>query len=597
VNPEDRSPGNGQNLLIGAIAAGSGLFGVLWLAGTLSALMTGHDAPKGHAAGAFDALGQPADPSGAWHADVGGPFAYWSVTAIVFGLLAAVAVAAWQMWNVVGERERNDPTKISGLASRRQVLIAAGQKTLMRHAKTLRPGLTHPAPCDVGYLLGRSRGVRVWSNVRDSIVLLGPPGSGKGLHTVIPMILDAPGAVITTSTRPDNLTATLSARAGAGSVAVFDPQGLADGVPSATRWSPIRGCEIPQVAMARARALCADPGEGVENGSFWAQQSYTAVRCLLHAAALDARQPVELLHWSLSPIAAQEAVGILRSNPDAAPAWAVALSAIIEADPRQRDSSWAMVSNVFAAMADPRVLDSLSPAAGEEFDPTAFLRTRGTLYLLGTASGASATASLLAAFVEDVVEAARKLAGASPGARLDPPLAVILDEAGNYPLPSLPALMSEGGGSGITTLVVLQSLAQARSKWGQQDAEAIWDSAVTKIILGGSGNADDLRDLSSLLGQREERRVNESWGGDGRKSFSVSIQDTPILDPGQLRTLRFGSGVLLLRSAPPIMLTLRGWIDRPDAQRLREGRAALEESIRAAADRTTEPAGSAGAHR
>jgi len=33
--------------------------------------------------------------------------------------------------------------------------------------------------------------------------------SGKGLHIVIPAILDAPDAVVTTSNRPDNLTATL----------------------------------------------------------------------------------------------------------------------------------------------------------------------------------------------------------------------------------------------------------------------------------------------------------------------------------------------------------------------------------------------------
>jgi type IV secretory pathway TraG/TraD family ATPase VirD4 len=55
------------------------------------------------------------------------------------------------------------------------------------------------------------------------MVILGPPRSGKGLHLVIPMILDAPGPVINTSTRPDNLTTTLRARQKHGPVAVFDP--------------------------------------------------------------------------------------------------------------------------------------------------------------------------------------------------------------------------------------------------------------------------------------------------------------------------------------------------------------------------------------
>jgi type IV secretion system protein VirD4 len=573
-----------QNLLMGIVAALAGLFGTLWCCGAASALLTGNGVPHGHQVGALTAFSQPLDPSGAWQAPVGSPFVYWTVTAGVLSLLCLVAATAWRTLSSRRGVNAADPNSLAGLASRYDVLGAAGHKTLMKKAATLRPSLPSPSTDDLGYLLGRSRGVLVFSSIEDSMVLLGPPRSGKGLHSVIPMILDAPGAVITTSTRPDNLTATLAARERRGPVAVFDPQGLADGVPSATRWSPIRGCEVPQTAMIRARALCSDPGEGIENGSFWAQQSYTAVRCLLHAAALDHRSVAELFRWSLSPIAAQDAVDILKSHPDAAPAWGMALSAIIDADPRQRDSTWAMVSNVFAALADPRVLDALSPAEGEAFDPVTFLRESGALYLLGTASGASATAGLIGAFVEDIVETARKLAAASPGARLDPPLALILDEAANYPFPSLPALMSEGGGTGITTLTVLQSLAQARSKWGQQDAEAIWDSAIVKIILGGSGNAGDLRDLSSLIGQREEKRRNESWGHDGRKSISMSVHDVPILDPGQLRTLRFGSGVLLLRSAPPIMLTLQRWVDRDDGKQLQTERLGIETSIRVAAD-------------
>jgi type IV secretion system protein VirD4 len=102
---------------------------------------------------------------------------------------------------------------------------------LLANAKVLRPSLSDPKPCDVGFRLGRGAGVDCWAGVRDSTVLLGPPGSGKGLHVVIPMILDAPGPVITTSTRPDNLAVALRERARRGPVAVFDPEGLAPGVP------------------------------------------------------------------------------------------------------------------------------------------------------------------------------------------------------------------------------------------------------------------------------------------------------------------------------------------------------------------------------
>ena len=108
------------------------------------------------------------------------------------------------------------------------------------------------------------------------------------------------------------------------------------------------------------------------------------------------------------------------------------------------------------------------------------------------------------------MEAARRVAARSPGARLDPPLSLVLDEAANYPLPSLPALMSDGGGTGICTVVVLQSLAQARAVWGEHAASAIWDAAIVKVILGGGSNARDLEDLSRLLGQRDSRRPRRS---------------------------------------------------------------------------------------
>jgi type IV secretion system protein VirD4 len=421
--------------------------------------------------------------------------------------------------------------------------------------------------------------VNCYATVEDSMVLLGPPRSGKGVHIVINAILDAPGAVITTSTRPDNLTAALAARAKVGPVAVFDPQGLAPGIPSATRWSPIRGCESPQTAMIRAKALTAGAASGTTDSSFWQSSAEAAVRALLHAAALGDRTPSDLFRWSLSAAWAREAVMILASHPKAAPSWHQGLEAIVGADQKQRDSVWAMVAIAFASLADPQVLDAVSPGPDQQFDPLAFLRQRGTVFLVGTSTGASATAGLVGAFVEDVAEAARRLAAASPGARIDPPLSMILDEAANYPLPSLTSLMSEGGGTGITTMVVLQSLAQARAVWGEHEAAAIWDAASVKLILGGGSNARDLEDLSKLIGQRQEQQFTQSIGADGRQSHSSSLREVPVMDPSRLRMLPFGTAVLMLRAARPIVLTMTSWTKRPEAAELRSSRRRLEEVI------------------
>src|SRR6185503_16674336 len=113
--------------------------------------------------------------------------------------------------------------------------------------------------------------------------------------------------------------------------------------------------------------------------------------------------------WALNPSAAEDAVTLLANHSDAASGWAEALDAQIHADPRTRDSVWFGVRQAVAALADPDVLATVDPAPGEAFDPTAFLREGGTLYLLATAIGSAACAPLLAAFVEDITETARSL--------------------------------------------------------------------------------------------------------------------------------------------------------------------------------------------
>ena len=556
------------------------LFLFLAAGGLFSAFLSGHGFPMHNARGAVTAFAHAGDPSFAWKVPVGPAWLYWTMTSMVVTGGIVGAVFAVQFVKHEGRRKADDPTQLLGLADRHDVIAAAGAKHLLARGPVLRPSTVKPVPNDLGFFLGTSRRSDCYASVEDSMVILGPPRSGKGYNLVIPFILDAPGAVVTTSTRPDNLAATMTARAKRGPVAVFDPQGLARGVTGALRWSPIRGCESPQTAMLRANALCAGAGAGITDGGFWIQQTNTVVRCLLQAAALDGRTAVDLYRWSLSAPAASQAVTVLAESPGAAPLWSQALDAVITADQRQRDSVWSIVSTVFGPLADPRVVTQLTPASGEEFHPAQFLRDCGTLYLLGTASGASATANFVSALIEDVVETARRLAGASVGARMDPPLALILDEAANYPLPSLGALMSEGGGTGIATVAVLQSLAQARARWGHDSAQAIWDSAIAKVILGGSSNASDLRDIAQLIGERDVQEVSISHQSGGGRNISESTRQRGILDPSMIRSIKVGHGLLMLRAAAPIMLTLKPWTARADAAELRRDRAAVEETLR-----------------
>ncbi|MFD6094082.1 type IV secretory system conjugative DNA transfer family protein [Oerskovia sp. NPDC060338] len=584
-SPQGRQTGSlGDELTNAALVGLIAMFGVALIlrgAGSVAAFVTGTPQPDAGPAAGLGVLFHPSDPATALAAEGLSPVAYWIVTIV---LLAGLGTGAGWVWVRLRRHTRKietDPRRLAGTATGHEVKTLASGKALLRRAVTLRPSLDQPSAADAGYLLGRSKGAQVWASVEDSILLIGPPRSGKGLHVVINAILDAPGAVVTTSTRPDNLTATLKARGRGGRpVAVFDPQHLAEGVPAGMRWSPVRGCENPLTAMIRANGLAAATGlsaGGVESGGFWEGMTRTALQSLLHAAALDSRPPAELFRWTLDPTAAAAAVAILNNHTDAATGWADSLGAMIDSDPRTRDSIWQGVSLALGALADPRVLDAVSPAPGEGFDPEQFITGRGTLYLLATGAGAGASAALVAAFVEDLIETARTIAARSPGARLDPPLLLALDEIGNLaPLPSLPTLMAEGGGTGITTMPVLQSMAQARDKWNENAAGAIWDASIVKIILGGASNSRDLQDLSTLIGERDEYTDSVTLGDHGSRSNQRSVRRVPILPPDRIRTLPFGTGVTILRSAPPIVTDLRAWPSRPDAAQLRTDRAQVE---------------------
>ncbi len=554
------------SLGLAALVAGLILAGLLRAAATLAAHVTGHPQPRVGLVAGFRVLAHPGDPAGVFEAPGLSPLAYWAVLAALALAIGAIACLGWRVF-------RAGSSGSDGFATRADVARHASAQALLRRSRYLRPSLgRRRKPADVGYLLGSYRGRQLWASVEDSFLVIGPPRMGKGEHIVINAVLDAPGAVVTTSTRPDTLAITYQARQRSGPVAVFDPQHLAPGLTTSLRWSPIRGCEDEEIATLRARGLASTTGFGghdTDNSGYWQGLTRNVLECLLHAAALAARSPADLYLWSKTPSAAQEAVAILAAHPDAAPRWAETLNAQINADPRTRDSVWGGVSLALGSLNTRAVMDAVSPGPGEHFDPEAFLRAGGTLYLLATSAGSGGVAPLVGAFIEDITETAKRIAARSPRQRLDPPLLLALDEIGNLaPLPTLHTLMSDGGGSGLTVMPVLQSWAQARNAWGTEKAGAIWDAAIVKINLGGSAVARDLQDVSALLGDRDDTTYSTTTSADGARTTQASLRRVPVMSPQELRGIPRGKALILLRSVAPIIADLRPWRTRTDRKQL-----------------------------
>ena len=161
----------------------------------------------------------------------------------------------------------------------------------------------------------------------------------------------------------------------------------------------------------------------------------------------------------------------------------------------------------------------------------------------------------------------------------------LLDECANVaPIPSLPSLLADGRGQNLTVIPIFQALAQVRSRYGPEDASTVFSATQIKLILGGADDADDCRDLSALIGERDDwyattNRSSHALAIDTGATTSTSLRKIPILPPDAIRTIPFGSAVMLLSQADPLPLRMRPWTARPDAAALTAQQADLEDQL------------------
>ena len=517
------------------------------------------------------------------------------VDVVVVALIAALVVAglvAYRRYKASDQAFIAELRSRAGFADAVEVRTHLSGKAVLRRAKQLRPDIVRPRPTDVGWRVGRSRGNDVFVSIEDSVALEGPPRSGKGYRVLISAILDWSGPLITTSTTNDNLTATLRMRERRAQVHVFDPQGLS-GVRHPLRVSPIAGCEDPLVAMQRGNAIITGTALGASstNGE-WAQASGVVLGRLLHAAAVGGRSIEELYNWGTNPILARNsAVGILRS--DGAPGWGDNLEATLAGDDKLVSSIWFGVQGAVAPLAVPKIRDALMPGPSDRaFDPREFLEDANTLYLVGSAAGASAMGGFLGALLDDIVEVARVQALASAGARLQHPLGLILDEIANmFRWGSLPRIMADGGGRGICTFVVLQALSQAETSWSRAEANTIWAAATAKVLLGGASHVDHLRDVEALLGSRQTKHTQRSWSTrESGHSTSEHRERLPLMSVDEIRRMPHSVGLLAYRNRRGVLLDLAGWDERRDARDIQDGKRATERDQRSVFAESSRPA-------
>ncbi|GAA4429483.1 hypothetical protein GCM10023148_33890 [Actinokineospora soli] len=471
------------------------------------------------------------------------------------GITGAVMFSAWVWYGRRGSsqvvnRWSSKARRNDGVATGWAILRAASWFAVRRRAAVVRPSVREMSwwrrwrtPLrEFATPVARVGIFRIWSLVEDVTLRLGGPRTGKTGELAC-RILDAPGAVIATSTRTDLIDVTGPVRAQRGPVHVFNPGGVG-GLASTITFDPLSGCENPTVATSRAADLLSGvsgPGAGGDR-EFWMAQGRRVLAALMYAAALGGGTMRDVLAWVADPASAAGAVSRnLRRQDD--PAWESDAQQFLNTNDRTQSSICATIMPALGWLTDATAAKAAESGA---FDVEQLLADNGTVYMLGAED--AQTAPLVTALTGHIAREARRLAAFMPSGRLDPPLTLALDEAALIcPIP-LDNWTADMGGRGVTIHIAAQSRAQLRQRWGDTGAAAILNNAATMLIFGGTRDHDDLNAYSTLTGERDE----EVGTIDGdRRVVSTTTRRVPVLSPGQIAQLPAGHVVVIRRGLAP----------------------------------------------
>jgi type IV secretory pathway TraG/TraD family ATPase VirD4 len=371
----------------------------------------------------------------------------------------------------------------------------------------LREVLSRSTAAGHGVYLGHDAHGWCFAEPEQSVMILGPPRSGKTSAFIVPNVVVAEGPVVSTSTKPDVLDATIWHRRRTGDCFSFDPTRSVERSPELRplRWSPLQSCTSWAPSMSMAHTLV-EVGTGsagragqLGDQSHWNERAKALLAPLLLAASIGDEDMRTLLTW-VDRRKALPAQQILASEPGQETQLARhLLEGIMETDDRELSGIWSTASGSLRGFRTDQALDSM---AEPDFDPASFVNSTDTIYIAAPAHQQTMVAPMVVGLIEDIRQATYDSSARTPSSSR-PPVLLALDEVANIaPIPQLPEMISEGGGQGLVTLACLQDLSQARSRWPDR-ADGLPSLFGTTIVLPGIGDTKTLEALSLLAGEEE----------------------------------------------------------------------------------------------
>ncbi len=382
----------------------------------------------------------------------------------------------------------------------------------------------------------------------------------------MPAVLDAPGPVVATSNKLDLWTHTQALRGKdtGQRVWTFDPQNITRAA-QGMAWDALAGVTTVADARRLAGHFIQEIRRHADSADFWDRDAEDLLTGLLLAAAVDGATLTEVGAW-LTSVSSVEPRNILTRAgfTQLADVMAGRSQGAVET----REGVYATARAAAACLSDPAIMAWVTPGRGLDlFDPARFAGSRETLYLLSK-DGAGSAAPLVAAFADRVMLEAVRAAEESPGARLDPPMVAVLDEAANIcRITELPRLYSHLGSRGVAALTILQSRSQGQRVWGEGGMADAFSAATVKVIGAGVDEQAFAEELSRVVGA-EDVVVRTRNGGRGG-GVSVSTRRERVLPADEVRAMPKFTGLLLVTGIRPARLRLVPWMDGPRARAIR----------------------------
>jgi len=404
-----------------------------------------------------------------------------------------------------------------------------------------------------GAYLGLSlSGEWLTANPRHQVGVIGAPQSGKTTGLIVPGIAGSSGAVISASTKPDVMQATVRARSEIGQAWLFDPAGKEKVLPDGVRrlnWSPVAAAVTWDEALLMAAAMtsAARPGTGTTDASHWTERAEALLAPLLYAANQSDRTIGDVLEWILHKDL-DPALQVLR-DCDAKMAIAV-LVGIEGTDSREKSSIFSATAGVLAAYRSDAVRAS---AAEPNFDPVRFALSNDTIYITSPEEYQRLAAPLIVGILEQVRQAVYMLV-----ARGEMPAVMqwFVDEFTNIaPIVDPVGLLSQAGGQMLHVELGFQDVAQIRARYGDAVADAFLTLLQTIVLLPGNRDTRTLEAISLALGEYDREMVSQSLGHSEPQEWLASSTDSDtvnyqtqrqrVLTPGDIAGLPKGHALLL----------------------------------------------------